>query len=135
MAYPDFEYHETQRTAELPKWYEKKPAIDTTLLTKIYLGIVRDARDPQRMGRILVWIPELSGESDKEENWVICSYCSPFAGASFFNFELHKDPKKTISSEGVGAIADIKERAGPNAANRTPQPDTIQKEPAPSMSR
>ena len=126
MAYPDFEYHETQRTAKLPKWYEKKPAIDTTLLTKIYLGIVRDARDPQRMGRILVWIPELSGESDKEENWVICSYCSPFAGASFFNFEFHKDPEK--SSEGLGAIADIKARA----SSRTPQPDTIKKDPGPT---
>lgn len=128
MAYPDFEYHETQRTAKLPKWYEKKPAIDTTLLTKIYLGIVRDARDPQRMGRILVWIPELSGESDKEENWVICSYCSPFAGASFFNFELHKDPKKTTNSDGLGAIADIKQRAD----SRTPKPDTIVENPSPS---
>lgn len=128
MAYPDFEYHETQRTAKLPKWYDKKPAIDTTLLTKIYLGIVRDARDPQRMGRILVWIPELSGESDKEENWVICSYCSPFAGASFFDFELYNDPKSSASSDDLGAIQDIKQRA----AGRTPQPDTLKKERKPS---
>jgi len=133
MAYPDFEYHETQRTAKLPKWYQKQPAIDTTLLTKIYLGIVRDSRDPQRMGRILVWIPELSGESDKEENWVICSYCSPFAGASFFNFDFHKDPEKnTISPDGIGAIEDIKNRAGTQGANRVPQPDTIRKDGIPS---
>ena len=84
-------YNVTQRTINRPNWYDKEPNTDTGLLTKIYLGVVKDARDPQKMGRLMVWIPELSGDGNLPQNWVLCSYCSPFAGASFFDIQIHRD--------------------------------------------
>lgn len=48
----------------------------------IHIGIVKDTSDVQRMGRIAVWIPEIGGDPEDREAWVICSYCSPFAGAT-----------------------------------------------------
>ena len=50
--------------------------------TTIYVGIVKDNVDAQRMGRVAVWIPELGGSPDKESSWFIVSYASPFAGVT-----------------------------------------------------
>lgn len=110
-----YSYHETQRTTTIPRWYEKNPNIDTSTITKTFLGIVRDSRDPQGMGRLLVWIPELTGDPDVPKNWFICAYASPFAGASFFDVGLFKD-----DVDGSDAIETINSRAGPDGANRTP---------------
>lgn len=104
-------YEGFRRTVNMPKWYDNTPAIDTGLLTKVYLGVVKDARDPQRMGRLMVWIPELSGDPNLPENWVLCSYCSPFAGATFFDIGIHTD--KDVNSDSVRAQKQ-------NAAHRTP---------------
>ena len=51
-------------------------------LNTIMVGIVKSNDDPQRMGRIRVWIPEMGGDAADEGNWWICSYASPFAGAT-----------------------------------------------------
>lgn len=48
----------------------------------VYLGVVRDNKDVQRMGRLRVWIDVLGSDPDDENGWVTASYCSPFAGAS-----------------------------------------------------
>lgn len=50
----------------------------------IYVGVVMDARDVQRMGRLRVWIPALTGQAGRfdETKWVTAVYASPFAGAS-----------------------------------------------------
>jgi len=48
----------------------------------IYIGFVKANDDGQRMGRLSVWIPEIGGEPDDPASWIICSYASPFAGAS-----------------------------------------------------
>lgn len=48
----------------------------------IYIGIVRRNDDPQNMGRLSVWIPEMGGSLDNENNWFIVSYASPFAGVT-----------------------------------------------------
>lgn len=53
-----------------------------TLQDKIYVGFVKVADDVLRMGRLKVWIPELSGDPNDENGWFIVSYCSPFAGAT-----------------------------------------------------
>lgn len=49
---------------------------------KIYAGIVKNNRDVQNMGRLEVWIPEMGGNPDDSSKWIICSYASPFAGAT-----------------------------------------------------
>jgi len=113
-------YHETQRTTTIPRWYEKNPNIDTSTITKTFLGIVRDSRDPQGMGRLLVWIPELTGDPDVSENWFLCAYASPFAGSSFLDIGLFND------AHGSDAIESIGTRAGPSGANRTPTKEQSQ---------
>lgn len=51
----------------------------------IYIGLVKDNKDGQRMGRLSVWIPEMGGDPNDESSWIIASYCSPFAGATDIN--------------------------------------------------
>lgn len=50
--------------------------------TGIFLGIVKGNADPQRMGRLQVYIPEFGGDPTEEANWYTVSYASPFAGAT-----------------------------------------------------
>ena len=107
-----------KRSAKMPEWYNTEPVIDTGTLSKIYMGIVKDSRDPQRMGRLMAWIPELTGDPNKPENWVMCSYCSPFAGASFFNVKIHEDIET-----GVDTIKDLKEKTA--RSGRIPDFDLV----------
>ena len=107
-------YSEDMRTSTMPRWYEKSPAIDLSLLKGTYLGIVRDSRDPQKMGRIMVWVPEISGEADEPKNWLICHYCSPFAGASFLRNDFYHDKK------GHDIIEELYDGSGSTANHRTP---------------
>lgn len=55
------------------------------VLNGLYMGFVKDASDIQRNGRLRVWIPELGSAPTEEKNWMIVSYCSPFAGATSVN--------------------------------------------------
>lgn len=48
----------------------------------MYVGYIKENNDVQRMGRLRVWIPELSTDSLNQANWITCSYVSPFAGAT-----------------------------------------------------
>jgi len=48
----------------------------------IYIAKVKDVGDAQRMGRISVWIPEMGGDPEKRESWIVASYAAPFAGAT-----------------------------------------------------
>lgn len=115
MAYDKFTYTEDARSMSTPRWYDKNPAIDSPLATKTYLGIVRDSRDPQRMGRLLVWIPELTGDANNVENWIICHYCTPFGGASFPNSEYYRDIGKS------NVIDELYDKADAKAKKRTPE--------------
>ena len=95
MAYDKYTYNEEARSISTPRWYDKNPTIDTPITTETFLGYVRDSRDPQRMGRLLVWIPELTGDANKEENWIICHYCSPFGGATLPRNDYYRDDDKS----------------------------------------
>ncbi len=46
----------------------------------IYAGFVRKVEDNQRMGRLIVWVPEFG--PDIEGSWVRVRYASPFAGTT-----------------------------------------------------
>ena len=70
------------RTSSAPGSYKLDPSGRKELYDKIYVGFVKDVRDLSRMGRLRVWIPELSGRPEDESRWFSCSYCSPFAGAT-----------------------------------------------------
>jgi hypothetical protein len=53
-----------------------------TIGNGIYQAIVKDNNDPQRMGRLSVWIPEFGGDDTNRDNWFLVSAASPFAGAT-----------------------------------------------------
>lgn len=46
----------------------------------VYMGLVRRNFDPQRMGRLQVWVSDFG--PDESDYWMTVSYASPFAGAS-----------------------------------------------------
>ncbi len=52
------------------------------VLHGLYIGFVKDASDIQKNGRLRVWIPEFGAAPTESQNWMIVSYCSPFAGAT-----------------------------------------------------
>lgn len=64
----------------------------------VYLGTVKKNDDPQRMGRLWVWIPELGGDPNDERSWFIVSYASPFAGVSS-PMGLRKDDKTMAGTQ------------------------------------
>lgn len=66
-------------------------------LNTILVGIVKSNDDPQRMGRLRVWIPEMGGSPDDEDNWFIVSYASPFAGSTSAS-TLRRDGQDMASS-------------------------------------
>jgi hypothetical protein len=45
-----------------------------------YIGIVKNNLDPTRSGRLQVYIPDLGGDPDAQQNWRTVSYASPFMG-------------------------------------------------------
>lgn len=85
--------------------YNRPNNIGMPLLNRIYLGKVRDTRDPQKMGRIQVWIPDLSGNRDNSSTWFTASYCSPFAGASFVNDGYYKDTQTNQDIQKASVVA------------------------------
>lgn len=58
---------------------------------KVYVGKVKDNRDIERMGRIRVWIPELSQKEDNDKSWFTLGYCSPFGGATNINHNTNEN--------------------------------------------
>jgi muramidase (phage lysozyme) len=47
-----------------------------------FIGIVKNNVDPQRAGRLQVWISELGGDPDDQSAWRTVSYASPFYGVT-----------------------------------------------------
>ena len=70
------------RNDSAPGGYAQQPSGRANIYNQTYIGFVRKNEDEIFMGRLKVWIPDLSGDSDQEESWYTVNYCSPFAGAT-----------------------------------------------------
>ena len=68
------------RTKRAPRNYSKTNTSTSDVFSKNYIGFVKGNSDPLKMGRLEVWIPELSSDPGQGTYW--CNYMSPFAGAS-----------------------------------------------------
>ena len=77
----------TKRFQDLRRTFNQTDAslsnqIEKPALNRIFIGVVKDNRDVERMGRLRVFIPELGGNPSDESKWFTVQYCSPFAGAT-----------------------------------------------------
>lgn len=68
------------RSKRAPRNYSKTNNSTSEVFSKTYIGFVTENSDPLKMGRLQVWIPELSSDPGQGTYW--CNYMSPFAGAS-----------------------------------------------------
>ena len=62
--------------------YKNEPTNGRIADGKVYIGIIKNNVDMQRMGRLEVFIPEIGGDPNDSSHWFIVSYASPFAGVS-----------------------------------------------------
>lgn len=71
------------RSKRAPRNYSKTNNSTSDVFGKTYIGFVTENSDPLKMGRLKVWVPELSSDPGQGTYW--CNYMSPFAGASNLN--------------------------------------------------
>ena len=70
------------RTKHTPREFELVGHGRAAPLNSIYVGFVKGFDDVISMGRLQVWIPELGGDPNDSGCWYVCTYASPFGGAS-----------------------------------------------------
>lgn len=95
-----------KRSFRTPKGYLHETGDSIPSLNGTYIGFVKDNQDADKMGRLRVWIPELSKNEHDPDNWIYVHYCSPFAGASNPR-DIKKNGKKledTQTSYGWWAV-------------------------------
>ena len=77
------------------QWSERNPGP--------YIGIVKDNKDPARMGRLQVNIPSLSKTADPiTSNLIVCEYLSPFYGAKDINHNIPGNTDYSSSQHSYG---------------------------------
>ena len=57
------------------------------------------------MGRLSVYIPELCADPSDDSSWIICSYCTPFAGASDISQIQNYQGNTNIAQQSYGWVA------------------------------
>ena len=88
----------------------RTPAQEGRPVYGIYHGIIQDAADSDRMGRIAVYIPEFKGPPQLKSSWTYVSYMSPFAGSTASEYETDdfKSFDSTKKSYGMWMVPPTK---------------------------
>lgn len=79
----------------IPKWYQTEGLKNIKLTAGTYIGYVKNANDPERNGRLQVWLPDLGGDENDSKHWVIVRYASPFIGQTNTRGDLYAEKNKT----------------------------------------
>jgi hypothetical protein len=61
--------------------YSDKPS-GTQLQPGVYIGVVKSVYDPDRAGKLKVWIPDMGGQESDAGGWRTVRYASPFMGTT-----------------------------------------------------
>lgn len=83
-----------RRSFRTPRGYNQDPGGRIGQFNQVYQGFVKNNQDAFLMGRLEVWIPELSSNENDETAWFTVQYCSPFAGAT--SVKNNKKQGKTL---------------------------------------
>lgn len=75
----------------------------------IFIGKVKENTDPEGLGRLRVWIPQVSSAKETDSSsWITVRYCPPFAGAGDTKAESNANDatkyRQTNQSYGVWMI-------------------------------
>ena len=68
--------------SKAPKHTTPEAAQGTRINPGPFIGTVKNNVDPQRAGRLQVWIADLGGNPDDQSSWRTVSYASPFYGVT-----------------------------------------------------
>lgn len=72
----------------------------------VYIGIVKKNDDPQKMGRLQVYIPAFGGDPENDKSWISVAYASPFAGSTSIHEQGNNvaEYDDTMKSYGFWAV-------------------------------
>lgn len=89
------------RTFNIPKEHTNSPD-NAIAYNQTYVGFVKSNTDAISMGRLVVWIPELS--TNPVTGLFTVNYCSPFAGATPIDAVRKDDKNNAQESYGFWAV-------------------------------
>jgi hypothetical protein len=67
---------------KVPSWADPTKVIGAVTTPGPYIGIVKNNVDPNRSGRVQVFIPDFGGNEDEESHWITIQYASPYMGST-----------------------------------------------------
>jgi len=65
-----------------PSWANPNVVTGAVSTPGPYIGIVKNNVDPNRSGRVQVFIPDFGGKEDESSHWITIQYASPYMGAT-----------------------------------------------------
>jgi hypothetical protein len=65
-----------------PSWTDPNKVTGAVSTPGPYIGIVKNNVDPNRSGRVQVFIPDFGGKEDEVSHWITIQYASPYMGST-----------------------------------------------------
>lgn len=91
-----------RRSSRTPQGYLQEGGGRDTQLNGVYLGFVKSNEDAFKNGRLKVWIPEFSANSNDESHWFTVQYCSPMAGSTPVKDNVKEGRKLSDTQQSYG---------------------------------